>query len=737
MSGRAPHDTRPGLPPRRRRWDPIDWPLLVGTLSFGALLLLAIYGPLVAPHDVYYTRALLNGAAPPFEASAEYPLGSDIVGHDRFSWFLIGARGTLAIALGAALLRMTIGWTLGTLAALRPGIAATVLRRFALGISSVPATVAALLAVLALSTKPEHLVLALGSVGWAEPFSQARRSASAEATRPFIESARSVGVPESGVVLRHLLPSLAPTLLVSGTFQVAAVLLLMAELALLNLFAGGSTVVDFDARGRAIVAPAEPNWASMLGTTRPIISLYGDLAAVLLPGIALLATVVTTNLLGDALATRAQRLDVYNLFSRRQALALIAVAGVIGASVLAWPSRLANELAYAGGLSGASAHDLARELAAPSFRARVNGSQEAERAAVMLAERLGGQILRGTAAARGVAGTELSLGSRTARPADYVVLSLDDASVAGPLTYATSAALFSRNLPDIKDAIVVLDASSAAGLGSLVQRASVVGASALIALVTGDAEYRRESNFYALPVVRMTPTALASTLGRSVPNLRPAESQIARLATEARLQIRTEPIETPVTNVITRVPGIPSGGPLAVVAARYDNAAGSSTNWSTATSAAALFGIVEHLRANPIPLDVVAIATSGDHQGYAGLRLALAHLAPAERARLQAIVVVGPLLSDALVVQAQTDFTVTSGTARLAARLRDATGVALDAKPAGELLRVLQSARASVAPLLFTAAGSDSDPGANALAKNARIVLAALAYVPNHLDELK
>lgn len=710
-----------------------DWRLLVATFLFGSVVLLALYGPVVAPHDVYFTRALVNGAAPPFPPSSEFPLGSDVVGHDRFSWFLIGARGTVVIALAAGLLRLGLGASLGVYAAAAPGWIATVLRRLALGLSSVPATIAAILAVLALGTQPHHFVLAFGLVGWAEPFHLARRSAQLEGRRGFVEAARSVGVSKARLLLRHLLPNLAPTFLTVATFQVSAVLLLMAELALLNLFAGGTTVVDFDRLGRAIPAPAEPNWASMLATTRPIITLYGDVAAVLIPGVALLVSVLATNLLGDAFAARAQRLDLYRLLTRRQLLGLAAAAILMSAPVALWPSRLVAELDYGEGFPTATAHALARELAAPPLRERPSGSEATREVAMLLSERLGGHVVRGVAETREISRLQVSIGSVDVPAGGVVALSIDDAAVSGPLIYVHTGALFSRT-DSLNGAIVAVHASTPTSLANLVQRASGLGARGVVALIGTTTEYRGASDFYALPVVRMTPSALASALHRSLPSLE--GSQLVPVGADATLLIETTQRRSELIDVVAQVTTSSAQAPVAVVVAPFDDATASAP-WSSATAAGLLVGVVEHIRSSPLDLEVIAIATSGDDQGFAGLRLALGTLRPDQIRRLRALLVIGPVLSEHLGVQAQTDFTVTSGTARLAARLRDAAGIGLEARPAGELLRAIQTTGVAAAPLVFSALGASQDPGPAAFARAGRVVLAALAYIPRHIDEMQ
>jgi peptide/nickel transport system permease protein len=666
-----------GSKPQRRRTRDVDWPLFAGMIFFGALVVLAIYGPLVAPHDLYFTRSLLNGTAPPFPPGAAYPFGSDAVGHDRFSWLLIGARTTVATALGAAFLRVAVGASLGLLAGAHGGTLALLLRRIALGLSSVPATVAAVLAVIGLGLRPEQFVIALGLVGWAEPFHQTRRYARAESARPFIESARSLGVPEGRLLLRHLMPNVAPALLTTAAFQVSAVFLLMGELALLNLFAGGAAVIDYDASGRAVVVPAYPTWASMLGTTRPIVSLYGDLAAVLLPGGALLGAVLATNLFGDALAARAQRLDVFRLFSRRQLLALGTVALVMVLTTAAWPSRLATELGYARPANGTHALSVARELVAPDLAGRVTSSDGAARGATILAERLGGTIVRDTDEITRVVDAEVTVGSHPITSAR--VLSTRDADVSAPLAFVAPSVIFDRSLVGrLEGSVVALDGPPASILGPFVQRLAAAGARAVVVVDRGGQNYR--SATYEIPTVAVGSESLATALGGAIPDPRNAAPSFV-VARSISIGIRTERVRLPVLDVVAHI-GKPDRA-VVVVAAPYDSAAGSNAGWPTASAAATLSSVVERLREDPVDAEVIAVATAADQQNYAGLRVALSRLSNDERGRLSLIVLIGPVLSDHLVIRTEGDTVTPSGAARLAARLHDATGVDLENRVAG------------------------------------------------------
>jgi peptide/nickel transport system permease protein len=714
----------------------VDWALVAGGLFFSALVALAIYGPLVAPHDVYFTQSLVDGKAAPFPPSPEYPFGSDSIGRDRFSWLLIGARGSVAIAFAAAALRVLIGASLGLIAGFRGGMLGAVLRRIALGVSSVPAMIATLLAVIALSVEAEYFVLALGLIGWAEPFHQARRYSRSESARPFMESARSLGVSKRRLLLRHLLPNVAPQLLTTAAFQVSAVLLLMAELALLNIFVGGSVVVDYDARGNAIVAPKVPNWASMLASTRPIVSLYGDLASVLLPGGALLAAVVAINLFGDALAARAQRLDVFRLFSRRQLLGAATLALLVALSVNLWPSRLAAELDYAQGFNGARAHALARELT--SLGPRTNGSPQADAAAALLGARIDGQILSGTEATTRVQESELRIAGAIVPIESVSVLSIADVSVRGPLVYLDSRTLlFNRPAPDvIRGAVVVIPPGSVPIL-ALLPRLAAGGARALITLDMPVVGLPRDPALYPIPTMNTTTAVMMSAVRQPLPDLRSLPLHWVTLADEASVRITTERVVTPITDVIARVPGPSADAPLVVIAAAYDAAPGASSVWGTATASAVLVTALEQLRRAPLDVEVVALLTSGDFQDYAGLRRGLASLEPQQRERFQALVLIGPALSSDLVLSTEVSRGIVSGTGRLGSRLQEAMDLTLMAGAGGELQRELFAVGFSTTPLSLTAPGFDRAPDVSAIERSGRAVLAAIAYVPRHQSEMQ
>ena len=132
-----------------------------------------------------------------------------------------------------------------------------------------------------------------------------------------------------------------------------------------------------------------------------------------------------------------------------------------------------------------------------------------------------------------------------------------------------------------------------------------------------------------------------------------------------------------------------------------------------------------------------ALATSGDHQNYAGLRLGLAQLRPDEQSRVQAILFLGPQLSDSIVLETQEVPGVPSGVGRMAARIEEALGVRVSSHVDLDLVRAIGFVKVTALPLTVVAAGPDVEPGIETLRRAATVALTALAYVPGHANEMR
>jgi peptide/nickel transport system permease protein len=734
----------------RRFGNRVDWTLLIGLGSFMALLGLALYGPLLAPHDFYYVRPLINGRRPPFAPGAEFPLGSDEAGHDLLSWLLIGARSTLVIAAGAAALRMLIGGFLGTFAGWQGGRKGDILTSVALALSSIPATVLAVLSVLAFNIYAGTLAftVALGLLGWGEAFHHARRHARAEGARPFIESARALGMSETRVVLRHLLPSMAPSLLTLSALQISAVLLLLGELGLIRLFVGGAEISELDPRTGfpTAVTPTQPDWSSMLAQTRPIISLYGTSWTILVPGLALLVAVVGTNLLGDALARRAQRQDLYRLFSRGQALLIAAVLVGVTAPALAWPSRLSADLEAATPVDGARALAFGHALADPAFRGRLAGTSGALAAAEVIRRQWNGELQPVTAKVSAVTRASVRSGDFTREQGvDLTGLSLQTAGASGTLRDLDRDPPRSIRAGTFAGQILVTSPLSRFGSSpSAIAFAATQGEALAVIVVDDDIGAYRPSSLSAL-IVRMGTNAFREMAGALPVSLDASASPLTQAPVQLSLTVQTDSFAA--ANVVARALGPRSDVALIVVFVPYDEPPYPSylavkPSWGTASAVGVASEVLGALRRSPVAAEVVFVAVGGDSFGAAGTTAFIASLSPVELRRVIAAVTLGSLQSGQPSIQVETAQPASSGPAVAAARVGGRVGDALGLRirPTSMPLRqALQSAPSSIALFgLSDLQGAEAvEPSPSALHASARDLVVLLSYIANHPEEVR
>ncbi len=261
-------------PLRRLVRDPAAW---VGA----GILALVVAAALLA--DVLARSGPLQGdlgdrLLPP---SREHWFGTDQQGRDVFSRTLHGARLSLAIGLGARALSVAIGGFLGFLAGFRGGRFDFLVMRAADVFFAFPSLLLLVGITAALEPGLGVVCAALGIVGWAEVARLVRAEVLSIRERPYVAAARSLGVPESRVLARHVVPNCLNPLIVSFSMGVAGTILAEAGLSYLGLGA----------------QPPTPSWGQMIATGRdtlqsaPWISFF--------PGCVLAATVLALNLLGD------------------------------------------------------------------------------------------------------------------------------------------------------------------------------------------------------------------------------------------------------------------------------------------------------------------------------------------------------------------------------------------------------------------------------------------------------
>jgi peptide/nickel transport system permease protein len=264
----------------------------VATASFAVLVtivFLAIFAPLLSPQNPYdLARVTVMDARlePGERGSAGFVmwLGADGAGRDMLSAILYGLRISLGVGVASGVIALAIGTAVGLLAAYRGGwIDALIMRLVDLQLSF-PAILVALILVAILGRGADKVMIALILVQWAYYARTVRGAALVERRKEYIEAAQCLALPPRRVVFRHLLPNVIAPMIVVGTLQTAHAISLEATLS----FLGVGLPLTEPSLGLLIA-----NGFEYMLSGKYWISFY--------PGLALLATIMSINLVGDRL----------------------------------------------------------------------------------------------------------------------------------------------------------------------------------------------------------------------------------------------------------------------------------------------------------------------------------------------------------------------------------------------------------------------------------------------------
>lgn len=259
-------------------------------LALGLLIVLVLLAPLLAPQNPYDLLALdiMDGRLPPgatnFDGSMTYWLGTDSQGRDMLSAILYGLRISLFVGLGAVLISVVIGVTLGLLAAYRGGWLDTVIMRAVDFILGFPTMLVALVLLAVLGRGIDKVIIALVVVQWAHYARIMRGRALQERRKEYIEAAQNLGFPAWRVMLVHLMPNCIAPVMVFATIQIATAITLEATLS----FLGVGVPVTQPSLGLLIASGFE-------------YLLSGDYWISIFPGVALLLLILSINIAGDRL----------------------------------------------------------------------------------------------------------------------------------------------------------------------------------------------------------------------------------------------------------------------------------------------------------------------------------------------------------------------------------------------------------------------------------------------------
>lgn len=255
---------------------------LIGAGLLAALVLVAVFAPVLSPGDP------LSIAGPPLTlpfTDAAHPLGTDRLGRDLLAGLIHGARTSVTVGLAAAMVAILAGTVVGTVAGFAGGWAEALLMRVVDAFQIVPGFLLALAFVSVFGPSLSMVVLAIAISAWTSPARLIRARVLALKQADFVASARVLGLHPAEIAFRQIMPlALPPVLALVGVIVAEAVL---TESALSFLGLGDPNVVT---------------WGGMIAEGRNQLRASPWLS--IIPGLALVLTVIATYLLGEAV-TRA------------------------------------------------------------------------------------------------------------------------------------------------------------------------------------------------------------------------------------------------------------------------------------------------------------------------------------------------------------------------------------------------------------------------------------------------
>ncbi len=262
---------------------------LAGLLVLVLIVFIAVFAPLFAPQNPYDLAQIdiMDSRLPPGTRSPGgmiHWLGTDDQGRDMLSAILYGLRTSVAVGVVSTLAALAIGIAAGLLAAYFGGLIDALIMRLAELQLSFPAILIALILLAVLGQGIDKIIVALMASQWAYYARTVRSTALVELQKDYMEAARGLALSHARIAFRHLLPNCLPPLIIVATVQVASAITLEATLSFLGL-------------GLSITQPS----LGLLIANGFAFMFSGTYWISFFPGVALLATIVSINLVADQL----------------------------------------------------------------------------------------------------------------------------------------------------------------------------------------------------------------------------------------------------------------------------------------------------------------------------------------------------------------------------------------------------------------------------------------------------
>jgi len=255
---------------------------MIGMIIVAVLVIVAVFAPWIATHDVGTTNLSLRYLSP----NAAHWFGTDSTGRDIFSRVVFGARISLEVGVIVVGISTVIGTALGAIAGYYGGWIDRLVSGYVFNVFlSFPGLLLAIAMVAFLGAGLNKLILALCIIGWVGYARLIRGQVLKVREYDFVQAARALGASDMRILLTHILPNAIQPLIVQASLGMAGAVLSEASLSFLGLG----------------VPPPAPSWGVMIEEARDLSTLQAAPHALLFPGIAIALTVLAFNFIGDGL----------------------------------------------------------------------------------------------------------------------------------------------------------------------------------------------------------------------------------------------------------------------------------------------------------------------------------------------------------------------------------------------------------------------------------------------------
>jgi peptide/nickel transport system permease protein len=254
-------------------------PAMISIVVLGILVVMCFSAPVIAPYK-FNAIDLRNRKQPP---TLQHLMGTDDLGRDQFTRILYGGRVSLTIGITAALIATAFGTLIGALSGFYGGGLDNTLMRFtdiAFSIPTLP-----LLIVISAFTKSSLpiMVLVIGGLSWMANARVVRGAVLSIKQQDFITAARTIGLRNRRIILRHIVPNIMGPIVVGATLGVGGAIIVESALSFLGMG----------------VQPPNPSWGNMLQDSQTTMASKPWLT--IFPGLMILITVLCINFIGDGL----------------------------------------------------------------------------------------------------------------------------------------------------------------------------------------------------------------------------------------------------------------------------------------------------------------------------------------------------------------------------------------------------------------------------------------------------